>query len=348
MAFNDFDFGEVSVATREGQKARLAVSGLSGSGKTYSSLVIAKILTSDGNVLVIDTEKKSSGLYADEYKDAKGKVWKFDVLNWLPPFDPRKLTNAVKHFSEKYDAIIIDSHSHFWSSEGGLLEIVDNAGRGKGNYVDTTKGWKVGTPIQNEMIDAILRADCHVILCMRARASIEVEKGANGKLQVRKIPLKIVQREDTIFEMTIAVTVNEDHSMTIDKSRYSKLEDMKHFKPGNDTAKFAEILSEWLNGAEAVQSTQEMEASIKATLEESIDEADAPKAEDPDDIISATQLGEIRDMFGNFKYFQAADKQKEFVELFGSPADLKVGGLTKAANTVLDWLEEDARQLEDA
>jgi RecA/RadA recombinase len=60
-------------ATKSQIKVRLALSGASGSGKTFSALAIASEL--GGPIAVIDTEHGSASRYADRFD--------FDVVNWL-------------------------------------------------------------------------------------------------------------------------------------------------------------------------------------------------------------------------------------------------------------------------
>ena len=115
-------------AVRPSLKARLMLSGPAGAGKTYAALEIAATLGE--RVLVIDTEKESALTYADQFR--------FDHLPWRPPFDPRELAHELVAAGETYDAIIVDSFSHFWTGSGGTLDIAD------GKF----GGWKTARPGQ--------------------------------------------------------------------------------------------------------------------------------------------------------------------------------------------------------
>ncbi len=61
---------EFKKAVKAKQKLRLAIDGVSGSGKTYTALSVASGL--GGRIAVIDSEHGSSELYADRFD--------FDVL----------------------------------------------------------------------------------------------------------------------------------------------------------------------------------------------------------------------------------------------------------------------------
>src|SRR5260221_12402122 len=102
-------------AQRTGQKARVALIGPSGAGKTWTALTVGGEFGK--KILLIDTEEGSGSLYSDKFT--------YDHLNWLPPYDPRDLTSTLEAAGQNYDVVIVDSLSDFWDDEGGLLDIVD-------------------------------------------------------------------------------------------------------------------------------------------------------------------------------------------------------------------------------
>ena len=87
---------------------RLALQGASGSGKTYSSLLIAHGMTSDwSKIAVIDTENGSADLYAH--------LGAYNVLSLSEPYNPEKYIDAIGICeSAGMEVIIIDSISHCW------------------------------------------------------------------------------------------------------------------------------------------------------------------------------------------------------------------------------------------
>ena len=109
-------------AERKKARLRLGLCGPSGAGKTMSALrLMAGLLDPpyDGKIAVIDTEHASASLYAD--------VIPFDTLIFEPPYDVVRLIAAI-HAAEEagYQGLILDSITHFWASEGGLLELPPN------------------------------------------------------------------------------------------------------------------------------------------------------------------------------------------------------------------------------
>lgn len=94
-------------ATKSQIKIRLALSGASGAGKTFSALSIASYLGK--SIAVIDTEHGSASRYADKFS--------FDVCE-LENHHPFKYIEAIETAEQAgYEVIIIDSLSHAWFSE---------------------------------------------------------------------------------------------------------------------------------------------------------------------------------------------------------------------------------------
>ena len=84
-------------------------SGSAGSGKTYSSILLAKGLTKGdlSKVAIIDTENGSADLYAD--------LGNYNVLSLAPPYTPENYIKAIELCEkEGMEVIIIDSISHAW------------------------------------------------------------------------------------------------------------------------------------------------------------------------------------------------------------------------------------------
>jgi len=226
-------------ATKKQARARVAMSGPSGSGKTMWALIWATTLANGGKVAFIDTERGSASLYADRFQ--------FDVLQMAPPFHPDRLIQALNDAQKAgYDAVIVDSLTHFWSGAGGVLEIVDEASaRFKGN---SHAAWQVGTPIQQKMVDALLAFDGHLIATMRAKTEWVMEQGQNGKMTPRKVGLAPQQRSDIEFEFTLFLDIDHEHRATVGKTRYAKFQN-RVIGP-DDAVGAAKDFAEWLMSGE--------------------------------------------------------------------------------------------------
>mgnify|MGYP001612432104 CR=1 FL=1 len=154
-------------AERKKGKLRLAIAGPAGSGKTYSALLIAFGL--GGRVAMIDTERGSGELY-----DHLGE---YDVSSIVAPFEPRKYIETIRGAEELgYETIIIDSLTHAWAGQGGLLDTHGSIADRTGN---SWSAWRQVTPKHNELVDTMLQSRCHVIATMRSK----MEYPGGGKRQ---------------------------------------------------------------------------------------------------------------------------------------------------------------------
>jgi hypothetical protein len=199
-------------AQRRKAKLRLGIDGPSGSGKTYSALLIARGLASDWErVALIDTERGSGSLYAD--------LGPYAVLPLAPPFSPQRYIKAIAAAAaEGFEVVIIDSLSHAWSGEGGLLDQVDKIAKSSTSG-NSFQAWKEGTPIQNQLIDAMLSSPLHVIATMRSKTEWVVEKNEKGKSVPRKVGLAPEQRKDLEYEFTVMLDLSREHIATAGKDR---------------------------------------------------------------------------------------------------------------------------------
>ena len=196
-------------AERKSAKLRAALCGTSGSGKTYSALLLAKGLGK--NVALIDTERGSAELYSD--------LFGYDVAQLSPPFEPRRYIELIKSAAAAYDVLVIDSLSHAWVGEGGVLEMHENAAKADRTGNSYT-AWRNVTPQHNALVDAILNAPCHVIVTMRSKTAYELIDDGRGKKKPLKIGLAPIQRDGLEYEFTLVLDVSVDgHVATASKDR---------------------------------------------------------------------------------------------------------------------------------
>ncbi len=193
-------------ATKTALSIKLAISGTSGSGKTYSALLIAKGL--GGKTAVLDTEGGSASLYAD--------LFDFDTWDDMDPrgFPPEFFIYVIKAAEEAgYQNLIIDSLSHEWSGRGGCLEIADAIARAKykGN---TFTAWNEVTPRHNRLIDTILGSSLNIIVTMRSKSDYVINKDEkSGKSTPQKVGLATIQRDGMDYEFTLMFELDRDTHM---------------------------------------------------------------------------------------------------------------------------------------
>ncbi|MFP4284149.1 MAG: ATP-binding protein [Desulfovermiculus sp.] len=225
-------------AEKRKARLRMALIGPSGSGKTYSSLLIAKGL--GGSIAMIDTEQGSGELYAD--------LGDYDVARMTPPFSPMKYIQAIKEAEKAgYSVLIIDSLTHAWAGQGGLLEEVDKR---KAVQKNQFAAWRDVTPMHNALVDAMLQSSCHIIATMRSKTAYEMQKDEKGQLRPVKIGLAPVQRDGMEYEFTLVMDIeNEKHMTNASKDR-TRLFDGQYFVITEETGK---ALQKWLETGKKAQ-----------------------------------------------------------------------------------------------
>jgi hypothetical protein len=295
--------GKVTVefvpAVNEDRYLRLGISGPSGSGKTFTALQLARELVPDGRIALIDTERGSSVKYAD--------IFEFDVARMSPPYHPDKFMAAIFAAKEQgYDVVIIDSLSHAWSGEGGVLEIVDKA---QTRYNQNRwAAWSEGTPLHMELLDAITGTEMHIICTMRSRTRwilVEDDKGRNKPV---KVGLEPVQRDGIDYEFDIMLQMDANNTAVVDKTRCSELNETVWEKPG---AKLAEALAGWLSLGKPDEENPEDPKPV-ASAGENGDRVAEIKAE-LDAVIAEyeAEYGDGEGEDGDKIPFELADKHKE-------------------------------------
>lgn len=199
---------QLQTAERKRAKIKMGLQGPSGSGKTYSALLLAFGLCGDWTkIAVIDSENNSSNLY-----DHLGK---YKVVNIQAPFTPESYIEAI-HLCEKasMEVIIIDSVSHEWEGQGGLLEVLNNM---VGN---SYTNWNKLTPRHHSFIQNILQSPLHVISTIRSKQDYVLSE-KNGKMIPEKIGLKAITREGLDYEFTLVFEIDMKHHCTATKDRTS-------------------------------------------------------------------------------------------------------------------------------
>lgn len=301
-------------AVKERLKARVAIDGPTGSGKTWTALQWATILATrpDGTLApigCIDTENRSAAYYAPtpgvEYTRLQpwDPPYRFKHLKATAPYDPRLLGRQMDAAEEDLGedgVLIIDSLTHYYSGEGGTLDIVDDAAsRSSGNKF---AGWAEGTPAQRYMLDKIVHAPYHVIITMRSKMEWVLDVGPNGKTTPRKIGMAPEQRAGIEYEFTIVADMDLEHRLVISKSRCDEIADV--VAPKGRSAEVAQKFATWL-GSGVMRVTPDQANEITARFAA---------------VTDARQRREVKD---------------QFVAEFGAPAEL----LTDKLAAATEWID---------
>lgn len=235
-------------AEKKKAKLRLGITGPSGSGKTYSALRLATGL--GGKIAFIDSEKGSASLYADKFD--------FDVLELEPPYAPERYIECLyEAIKAGYEIVIMDSISHAWAGQGGLLNRKEQLDARGGN---SFANWAKMTPIQEKFIAELINCPAHLIVTMRSKQEYIIEQNDKGKQAPRKVGLAPIQRDGFEYELTTVFDVAINHEAEASKDRTGLFVD-KIFKITENTG---EILKNWLeNGSEIINQNKEPSEKIQ-------------------------------------------------------------------------------------
>jgi hypothetical protein len=257
---------EIRKAQRKKAKARIGLAGVAGSGKTYSALLMA--LGIGGKIGMIDTENGSGELYSH--------LGDYDVVTVKAPFTVAKYLEALKTFETAgYDVIIIDSLSHAWAGEGGLLDKQGKiADSGKGN---SYTAWRTITPEHDALVEAILQSKAHIIATMRSKQEYVLQDNGKGKMEPRKVGMAPVQRDGMEYEFTVFIDIDISHNAQSSKDR-TGLYDGQIFRIGKETGA---TIREWLNDAAPVEKP-EIKCEPEPELVKEIYNATSPKGDKPE------------------------------------------------------------------
>jgi AAA domain len=170
-------------AIREEVAMLIGLAGGTGSGKTFSALRLAAGIAGGKPFAVIDTEARRALHYADQFK--------FDHGDLLAPFTPQSYAEAILAAdAAKYPVIVVDSMTHEWSGEGGVLEMQEaELERMAGNDYAKRERVKMAAWIRpkmdhKKMVQRLLQVRAHLIICFRAEEKVEMIKDSNGKMQI--------------------------------------------------------------------------------------------------------------------------------------------------------------------
>ncbi len=208
--------GNFQEVVRAKSKLRMALTGVSGAGKTLGALYIAYGLAGDWKkIAVIDTEHERARMYAGRTDLGTGK---FLYCPLDPPYEAERYKALVKEAAGivgPEGVVIVDSFSHAWNNEGGVLDVKDRiaAQQGKNSYT----AWNEAGKIQNSLVNTILAVDCHTIVTMRSKMDYVMQENERGKTQPVKVGLAPVQRDDTEYEFDIVLDIARSHIATASK-----------------------------------------------------------------------------------------------------------------------------------
>jgi hypothetical protein len=187
-------------------KLLISLYGLSETGKTLSALKLAAgIEPNPAKRMMLDTE---GGQRGRAYVDLIAGGYLYGALT--PPFTPERYIEALNEIEEHgVNVLVIDSVSHAWFAEGGVLDMVEAATEKN----DMAK-WAKPKRRLGKMTRRMLSSDMHIILCSRAKQPL-IEEYVDGRKKLTLGPVVPVQEKTLRYDMTIMAQMLGDGRFTI-------------------------------------------------------------------------------------------------------------------------------------
>lgn len=204
-------FGPVQSSAR---KVIAGLAGGTGAGKSYSALELGTGLVADPatQLFLIDTEFGRASHYANDFAFQYGELG--------PPFRPERYIEAIDAAIDAgAKCVIIDSLSHMWEGESGLLdwhgEIALKMARGNEDRAEAYNfpAWRLPKQELQKFTLYLQRCPVHLILCMRAKPKskmVKAVKDGRSFTEIVDAGLQPIIDTATPYEATFLAMLTHD------------------------------------------------------------------------------------------------------------------------------------------
>lgn len=198
----------IAPVTRSGLRLLISLYGLSETGKTLSALRLAAGIEPDpAKRMLLDTEGGQRGRAYVDHIDG-GYLY----ANLSRPFTPERYSEAIAEIEARgVNLLVIDSVSHAWFGEGGILDMVEVA-----NEKNDMAKWAKPKRRLAKMTGRLLSSDMHIILCSRAKQPL-IEEYVDGRKKLVPGPVVPIQEKNLRFDMTIMAQMLGDGRFSVGK-----------------------------------------------------------------------------------------------------------------------------------
>ncbi len=238
--------GILTIAPAELAGAHLLIELAGGpqSGKTLTALRLARGMAGPkGTIGFLDTEAARGRLYARQISGG------FLHADLTPPFTAPRYRQAIVEFIERgVEVLIIDSLSHVWAGDGGVLDQADATGK------EGLLKWRDPKRAYNRFVNFLLSVRLHIIMCSRARQPVIQEGGT-----LTTMPWEPIHDKRLKFEMTIFLPMLLDGTYETDRKRLKAPGDLRHLFTGDLlTEETGATIGDWVAGGEPVNPAHEL------------------------------------------------------------------------------------------
>lgn len=231
-------------AEKVDKPAKVFITGPSGAGKTLGALLLAKGLTNDGKVLVIDTENRRNRLHVGD--SALGD-WKWDAFegmglddSFIPP-SPQNLVDIISEVEQAkaYDCIILDSLTHEWDWVKKYQSELPGGQKAEG------RNWAKAKAENFKFVRKFLQTSIPMIVTARSKMETAAFAGSDSKKATSKLGLTPECEGKFPYECDFWFDIAENHLATMSKTAQALFEDLEFFKI---TEQHGKILSDFCRG----------------------------------------------------------------------------------------------------
>lgn len=224
-------------STRLKVKASIMIEGLTGKGKSGLALAIARALaTSWDKIYSIDTENMALDLFEGINLHTGEKIEGFNKVDltaedgYSPSNYEMLRADAIKAGAE---VVIMDSYSHMWTRQKGVLDLVSNAEKNS-TSMNKFSAWNDPRIVRekNLIFELVRSAEAHIITTVRSKEKFDLEKDDKGKSQVVSLGEQQIQQEGLKYEPDLVLrmvsagnTKGKAPVATVLKSRYAIFEE---------------------------------------------------------------------------------------------------------------------------
>jgi len=194
----------IRLAVRHRVPLIVSISGVSGSGKTYSALLFAAGLSGPtGTVGFLDTENGRGCMYVDSPGIAAALPNKYQYDELVAPFSPARYIAAIDEFERHGCAVlVIDSGSHEWEGVGSCSDMA----------AEDKNKWNRAKREHKKFVQRLLNSKMHIIVCLRAREKEKIiakEDSPDGKEKHIPLGIQPVAEKGFVFEMMLSFMVED-------------------------------------------------------------------------------------------------------------------------------------------
>ena len=230
---------QIEPVTLDGARFLILLYGGSQSGKTKTALFLAAGLEPDPNKRVL----------ADLEGGRRGKLYKPDIPGGYlfapmkPPFTPERgieMLDQIEADPRGITVAVIDTCSHFWEGDGGILDIADS-----GTSNEARAKWKMPKRRLARFTNRLKQSSIHVILTARGRQSMYQAAGPDGKKVYGNSPMMPVYQHDLRYDMTVICEMQGEGRFSIEHDHWINPENQrKHHVGGKCPSMFRHLFKE--------------------------------------------------------------------------------------------------------